>query len=74
MHSDLQECLRNSEVKLKDRCAEVEALKAQLAQVQQDTQEQVLVESQAPLQSAAPQVFTLEHSVKLQCVVRKRKG
>lgn len=57
---ELQERVRGTDLELKDKCAEVEALKAQLAQVQQEAQEQVLVEVQAPLQSTAPQVFHLE--------------
>lgn len=65
--------MRATEVQLKDRCAEVEALKAQLAQVQQDAQEQVLVEVQAPLQSAAPQVFTLEQLLPPE-IVGSREG
>lgn len=61
--SELQERVRGAEEQLKGRCEEVEALKVQLAQVQQDAQEQVLVEVQAPLQSAAPQVFNMEPSL-----------
>lgn len=60
MCSELQERVRTTGVELNDRCAEVQALKSQLAQLQQDAQEQVLVEVQAPLQATAPQVFPLE--------------
>lgn len=62
--SELQERVRGTEAELKDRCAELEAVKAQLVQVEQDAQEQVLVEVQAPLQSAAPQVFHSEGFIK----------
>lgn len=73
MFSELQERVHITEVQLKDRCAEVEALKAQLAQVQQDAQEQVLVEVQAPLQSAAPQVCSQRGDLNLKSVVRNKE-
>ncbi|KAK3509974.1 hypothetical protein QTP70_023795 [Hemibagrus guttatus] len=68
--SELRERVRTTEVELKDRCAEVQGLKTQLAQLQQDAEEQVLVEVQAPLQATAPQVENseeleqLKHSIK----------
>lgn len=60
--SELQERVRATQEELKDRCVEVEALKAQLAQLQQDAQEHVLVEVQAPPQSSAPQVFIFPYN------------
>lgn len=68
---ELQENMQSTEAGLKERCAEVEALKAQLTQVQQAMEEHVM-EKQAPVQAGMPQVEHAEELEQLKNSVKEK--